>query len=53
MRGKGITYDTGFVLHGANSRKRFDPELVANPLAPENLLKSSGRGIFLIKNFMA
>ena len=30
----------------------FDPELVANPLAPENLLKSSGRGIFLIKNFM-
>jgi serine/threonine-protein kinase RsbW len=30
----------------------FDPEEVANPLAPENLLKSSGRGIFLIKNFM-
>ena len=30
----------------------FEPEEVANPLAPENLLKSSGRGIFLIKNFM-
>jgi serine/threonine-protein kinase RsbW len=30
----------------------FDPEEVANPLAPENLLKSSGRGIFLIRNFM-
>ena len=30
----------------------FDPEGVANPLAPENLLKSSGRGIFLIRNFM-
>jgi serine/threonine-protein kinase RsbW len=30
----------------------FDPETVANPLAPENLLKSSGRGIFLIRNFM-
>ncbi|MBI3400110.1 MAG: ATP-binding protein [Acidobacteria bacterium] len=30
----------------------FDPEIVANPLAPENLLKSSGRGIFLIRNFM-
>ena len=30
----------------------FDPEDVANPLAPENLLKSSGRGIFLIRNFM-
>jgi serine/threonine-protein kinase RsbW len=30
----------------------FDPDEVANPLAPENLLKSSGRGIFLIRNFM-
>jgi serine/threonine-protein kinase RsbW len=30
----------------------FDPEQLANPLAPENLLKSSGRGIFLIRNFM-
>jgi serine/threonine-protein kinase RsbW len=30
----------------------FDPEVIANPLAPENLLKSSGRGIFLIRNFM-
>ena len=30
----------------------FDPELIANPLDPENLLKSSGRGIFLIRNFM-
>jgi serine/threonine-protein kinase RsbW len=30
----------------------FDPEAVANPLDPENLLKASGRGIFLIKNFM-
>ena len=30
----------------------FDPTEVANPLAPENLLKSSGRGIFLIRSFM-
>jgi serine/threonine-protein kinase RsbW len=30
----------------------FDPEILANPLDPENLLKSSGRGIFLIRNFM-
>src|SRR5207248_2854683 len=30
----------------------FDPETLANPLAPENLLKSSGRGIFLIRSFM-
>ena len=30
----------------------FVPEEVAGPLAPENILKSSGRGIFLIRNFM-
>jgi serine/threonine-protein kinase RsbW len=30
----------------------FDPDHVADPLAPENLLKGSGRGIFLIRNFM-
>jgi serine/threonine-protein kinase RsbW len=30
----------------------FDPDQVANPLDPENLLKSSGRGIFLIRSFM-
>src|ERR1700709_1532300 len=30
----------------------FDPEMVANPLDPENLLKSRRRGIFLIRNFM-
>jgi serine/threonine-protein kinase RsbW len=30
----------------------FDPEEVADPLEPENLLKASGRGIFLIRNFM-
>lgn len=30
----------------------FDPDQVADPLAPENLLKASGRGIFLIRSFM-
>jgi serine/threonine-protein kinase RsbW len=30
----------------------FDPETLADPLAPENLLKSSGRGIFLINGLM-
>ncbi len=30
----------------------FDPEELADPLAPENLLKASGRGIFLIRSFM-
>src|SRR3954467_8508177 len=30
----------------------FDPEQDPNPLDPENLLKTSGRGIFLNRNFM-
>ena len=30
----------------------FDPTEIADPLAPENILKSSGRGIFLIRSFM-
>jgi serine/threonine-protein kinase RsbW len=30
----------------------FEPESVADPLSPENILKSSGRGIFLIRSFM-
>jgi serine/threonine-protein kinase RsbW len=30
----------------------FDPEEVDDPLAPENLLKASGRGIFFMRSFM-
>jgi serine/threonine-protein kinase RsbW len=30
----------------------FDPATLPDPLAPENLLKPSGRGIFLIRSFM-
>ena len=30
----------------------FDPVGVADPLAPENILKSSGRGIFFMRSFM-
>ena len=30
----------------------FDPAKVQNPLLPENLLKSTGRGIFYMKSFM-
>ena len=32
--------------------KGFDPEQVKDPLAPENRLKTSGRGIFYMKTFM-
>lgn len=30
----------------------LDPRLIPDPLAPENLMKRSGRGIFLIRSFM-
>ena len=30
----------------------FAPVEVADPLAPENLLKSSGRGVFFMRSFM-
>lgn len=30
----------------------FDPDSVADPLAPENLLRSHGRGIFFMRSFM-
>jgi serine/threonine-protein kinase RsbW len=32
--------------------KGLDPEKIPDPLAPENLMKTSGRGIFLIRSFM-
>jgi serine/threonine-protein kinase RsbW len=32
--------------------KGLDPESLPDPLAPENLLRSTGRGIFLIRSFM-
>ena len=32
MRAKGMTYDTGFVRKGSNSRERFDPALVKREL---------------------
>ncbi len=36
----------------ADQGKGLDPETIPDPLAPENLLRGSGRGIFLIRSFM-
>ncbi len=30
----------------------LDPSVIPDPLAPENLLRSSGRGVFLMRAFM-
>ena len=40
------------VIRVEDEGEGFDPTELADPLAPENILKSSGRGIFLIRSFM-
>ncbi|MBV8672300.1 MAG: ATP-binding protein [Acidobacteriaceae bacterium] len=40
------------VIRIADQGKGLDPETLPDPLAPENLLRGSGRGIFLIRSFM-
>jgi serine/threonine-protein kinase RsbW len=41
-----------FIVNVLDEGEGFDPTDVANPLEPENVLKSSGRGIFFMRNFM-
>ena len=41
-----------FTVLVADQGEGFDVESVPDPLAPENLLRTSGRGIFLIRSFM-
>jgi serine/threonine-protein kinase RsbW len=55
--GKKITvaYETSadtLAITISDEGKGLDPETVPDPLAEENLLKTSGRGIFLIRSFM-
>ena len=41
-----------FEVRVLDEGKGFDPDHVANPLDPENVLKASGRGIFFMRSFM-
>lgn len=43
---------TALVIRVVDEGEGFEPEEVGDPLAPENLLKSSGRGIFFMRSFM-
>ena len=36
----------------ADEGQGLDPDSLPDPLAPENLLRGTGRGIFLIRSFM-
>jgi serine/threonine-protein kinase RsbW len=40
------------VIRVRDQGEGFDPATVPDPLAPENVLKSSGRGMLLIRSFM-
>jgi serine/threonine-protein kinase RsbW len=41
-----------FTICIADEGEGFDFEALPDPLAPENLMRTSGRGIFLIRSFM-
>lgn len=45
-------HPTELVVSVIDQGEGFEVEEVADPLAPENLLKSSGRGIFFMRSFM-
>jgi serine/threonine-protein kinase RsbW len=58
---KRISVDFSVEEHGAERNlvvtvrdygEGFEPSDLANPLAPENILSTSGRGIFLVRQFM-
>ncbi len=58
---KTVTVEFGFtpierpqqlVVRITDQGAGFDPGAIADPLAPENILKSSGRGIFFMRSFM-
>ncbi len=40
------------VIRISDQGQGLDPDSIPDPLAPENILRGSGRGIFLIKAFM-
>jgi serine/threonine-protein kinase RsbW len=42
----------GIAIRVRDEGTGFDPDALPDPLAPENILKASGRGIFLIRSFM-
>ena len=41
-----------FIVRVRDQGDGFDPGALRDPLTPENVLRASGRGIFLIKQFM-
>jgi serine/threonine-protein kinase RsbW len=46
------TTTDSLIIRIADQGPGLDPERIPDPLAPENILRGSGRGIFLIRAFM-
>ena len=50
-----VSFETtpeSLMVRVADQGPGLDPETIPDPLAPENILRGSGRGIFLIRAFM-
>jgi serine/threonine-protein kinase RsbW len=48
-----VSVDSGWLTAEVSDEgPGFDPDSVPDPLAPENLLKPTGRGLLLMRNFM-
>jgi serine/threonine-protein kinase RsbW len=47
-----VVEDGELSVEVADSGPGFDPAAVKDPLAPENILKPCGRGIFLMRSYM-
>ena len=45
-------HDRALEVQVGDQGQGFDPSTVADPLAPENLLRAYGRGIFFMRQFM-
>jgi serine/threonine-protein kinase RsbW len=43
---------THFIVSVRDQGQGFDPDTLKDPLTPENMLSTSGRGVFLIRQFM-
>ena len=46
------TNSDALIIRICDQGRGLDPETIPDPLAPENILRGSGRGIFLIRAFM-
>jgi serine/threonine-protein kinase RsbW len=49
---KFLVFDNRLEVHVRDEGQGFDPSIIPDPLAEENILNVSGRGIFLVRKFM-